>query len=74
VFWEVDLRADYTGVAVGAFHDCNFPPPTRSVWEESKHEWVAFAHDIPHFAQARSTQLGLEGLARVGCDSSLISR
>jgi hypothetical protein len=49
VFWEADLRPDHTGVAVGAFHDANFPPPTLSVWEESKHGWVAFAHDLRHF-------------------------
>ena len=55
VFWEADLRPDHTGVAVGAFRDSNFPPPTRSVWEESKHEWVDLPDDIPHFAQARAT-------------------
>ena len=53
--WQADLRPDHTGVAVGAFHDSKFPPPTRSVWEESKHEWVALADDIPHFAQGRPT-------------------
>ena len=55
VFWDADLRPDHIGVAVGAFHDSNFPRPTRSIWEDSKHEWVAFAHDVPHFAQARPT-------------------
>ena len=55
VFWEADLRPDNIGVAVGAFRDSNFPRPTRSVWEESKHGWVAFAHDIPHLAQGRPT-------------------
>jgi hypothetical protein len=51
VFWEADLRPDHIGVAVGAFNDANFPPPTLSVYEESKHGWVAFAHDLPHFAK-----------------------
>src|ERR1700730_5359844 len=55
VFWEADLRPDNIGFAVGAFRDSNFPRPTRSVWEESKHGWVAFAHDIPHLAQGRPT-------------------
>jgi hypothetical protein len=55
VFWDADLRPDHIGIAVGAFHDSNFPPPTRSVWEESKHEWIAFSHDVPHFAQGRPT-------------------
>ena len=51
MFWEADLRPDHVGVAVGAFHDANFPPPTLSIYEESKHDWVAFAHDLPHFAK-----------------------
>jgi len=55
VFWDADLRPDHIGVAVGAFRDANFPPPTRSVWEESKHGWVAFAHDVSHFAHGRPT-------------------
>jgi len=38
VFWEADLRPDNIGVGVGAFGDSRFPRPTRSVWEESKHE------------------------------------
>jgi hypothetical protein len=49
VFWEADLRPDHIGVAVGAFHDASFPPPTGSIYEESKHGWVAFAHDFAHF-------------------------
>ena len=55
VFWEADLMPNNIGVAVGAFHDSNFPRPTRSVWEESKHEWVTFDHDLPHFVQGRPT-------------------
>lgn len=54
VFWEPDLWPDHFGVAVGAFHDTNFPPPTLSVWEESKHGWVAFACDLRHFQRMRT--------------------
>src|SRR6516162_1425618 len=49
VFWEADLRPDHIGVAVGAFHDADFPRPTLSVWEESKHGWVGFTHDFAHY-------------------------
>jgi hypothetical protein len=52
VFWEADLRPDSIGVAVGAFGDSSFPRPTLSVWEESKHGWVAFARDFAHFPRA----------------------
>jgi hypothetical protein len=55
VFWEADLRPDHIGVAVGAFHDPNFPPPTVSVWEESKHGWVAFTHDLARLPTQRQT-------------------
>jgi len=55
VFWEADLRPDHIGVAVGAFHDANFPRPTVSVWEVSKHGWVAFTHDLAHFPTGRPT-------------------
>jgi len=53
VFWEADLRPEHIAVAVGAFGDSGFPPPTRSVWEESKHRWFAFAHDLGHFSRGR---------------------
>jgi hypothetical protein len=53
VFWEADLRPELIGVAVGTFPESDFPRPTRSVWEESKHEWVAFAHELLRFPQGR---------------------
>jgi len=55
VFWEADLRPDHIGVAVGAFHDAIFPPLTVSVWEESKHGWVVFTHDLAHSLNGRPT-------------------
>ena len=55
VFWEADLRPDNVGVTVGAFADSGFFRPTRSIWEESKHGWVAFAHDLPHLPRGRSS-------------------
>jgi hypothetical protein len=53
VFWEADLRPELIGIAVGAFPESDLPQPTRSVWEESKHEWVAFAHEVVRFPQGR---------------------
>ena len=40
-------------------HDANFPRPTVSVWEESKHGWVAFIHDLRHLTHGRPTSQGL---------------
>ena len=35
----------FTAVAVGAFADPDFPPPTISVYENRKHAWVAVMGD-----------------------------
>ena len=41
VFWEPLRKPEMIAVAVGAFADPNFPPPSQSVHEESRHPWVA---------------------------------
>ena len=51
VCWTFDLRPDRYGVAVGAFNDPSFPPPTVSIWEQSKHPWIELSADIQHFPQ-----------------------
>ena len=38
VFWE--LLPEFYSVAVGAFADPQFPPPTVAVYEERKHPWA----------------------------------
>ena len=53
VYWDADIRPDHYGIAVGAFADPDFPPPTYSVWEESKHAWVYLPEGVQHFQQAR---------------------
>lgn len=40
VYWTDDQNPGIVAVAVGAFADPGFPPPSRSVWEERKHSWV----------------------------------
>ena len=52
VYWTADLRPDHYGVAVGCFGDPSFAQPTRVVWSESKHAWVAFPEDAQMFEQA----------------------
>ena len=52
VYGEVDARPGLIGISVGAFADPNFPAPTRSIWEQSRHSWVAFDHEVSHFPQA----------------------
>jgi hypothetical protein len=43
------------GVAVGAFADPDFPAPARSVFDESKHKWIAFGADVPGFSRGRDS-------------------
>jgi hypothetical protein len=41
VFLTTAEAPDLVAVAVGAFADPAFPPPTRAVYESRRHPWVA---------------------------------
>jgi len=51
VFWEAEGTPDMVSVAIGAFADPTFPPPTRTVWTENKHAWLPFPDEIPRHRQ-----------------------
>ena len=48
VFYKAEYAPDIVAVPVGAFADPSFPPPTVSVWEKRRHEWV----DLPELPDA----------------------
>lgn len=48
LYWEWDFRPDWCVVAVGTFADPAFPPPTASIYEESKHAWVQLPDGTKH--------------------------
>jgi hypothetical protein len=52
LFWEADKRPGMIAISVGAFGDPDFSPPARSIYESSKHHWIAFGVDIPCHDQA----------------------
>ena len=52
VYAENDGRPGLVAIPVGAFADPNFPKPTRSIWEQSKHSWVAFNQEVEHLPEA----------------------
>ena len=54
VFWENERLPDIVSVAIGAFADPHFPPPVRTVWTRSKHDWLGFP-DIPHHPESPPT-------------------
>ena len=47
LFWQTEGKPENLTVAVGAFADPAFPAPNRTVWTQTKHEWLAFPPDIP---------------------------
>jgi hypothetical protein len=53
VCWTLDLRPNHYGIAVGAFNDPSFPAPRYSVWEATKHSWVAVPDGAVRFEQGR---------------------
>jgi len=56
VYWQNERLPDYYGIAVGAFADPDFPPPTLSGWEESKHSSINLPEGMQHFQQGPSAE------------------
>ena len=52
VYWTADLRPQHIGIALGSFADPSFKRPTRVVWAQHSHPWIAFPSDIPAYPQA----------------------
>ena len=50
VFWYAEWGPALIGIAFGAFADPSMPRPTVSVWETTRHPWVAFDHQLDRFA------------------------
>jgi hypothetical protein len=40
------------GVAVGAMANPKYPPPVRSVEEQTKHDWIHIDGAVEHFRQS----------------------
>jgi hypothetical protein len=54
VYWQASGFPRHCGVAVGAFADPTFLPPSFSVWEESMHRWLRLMPGIERFARGRT--------------------
>ena len=54
VYFTAELKPGVIGIAVGAFADKDIPKSMRSVWEQSRHEWLGLPEDIPHFPRGRA--------------------
>jgi hypothetical protein len=54
LYWDADMRPDWFLVAVGAFADPNFPPPSVSIFEASRHAWTLLPDHISRLQGANS--------------------
>ena len=46
VFFTEPTTPDLVAVPVGAFGDPTFPPPTRSIYESRKHQWLTMSAEM----------------------------
>jgi hypothetical protein len=56
VYWYSDKFPNVVGVGVGAISDPKLPAPVRSVWEQSKHDWVNIESAAEHFPKGKPPQ------------------
>jgi len=56
LYWTTARNPGMLGIAVGGFADPKFQRPGRSVFDESKHDWVVFPSDIAGFLRGRDSQ------------------
>jgi hypothetical protein len=52
IYWRADNLPSLIGVAVGALADPKYPAPVRSIFEQSKHDWVQIDGAVEHFQQS----------------------
>ena len=43
--------AEKVGIAGGCFADPGFPPPTLSIYEKRRHEWINAPEDVPCYME-----------------------
>jgi hypothetical protein len=46
--WQIDADPSLVAIAVGAFADPTFPPPSYSVYEARKHAWAPMPAEVEH--------------------------
>ena len=56
IYWKADNLPSMIGLAVGAFADPRHPAPVRSVFEQSKHDWVQILGAVEHFQQSSAVR------------------
>ena len=54
VYARAGKHSTMLGIAVGTICDPAYPAPVRSVWEETKHDWVVIPEPAEHYPRGRS--------------------
>jgi len=52
IYWKADNLPSLIGVAVGTLADPKYPAPVKSVFEQSKHNWVQVDGAVEHFQRS----------------------
>lgn len=55
VYAKASRVPEIVGVTVGSIADPAFPRPARSVYEQSKHHWIALPDDMSHHLRGRDS-------------------
>ncbi len=55
VFARAEKYADIVGITLGSLADPAFPPPHRTVYEQSRHGWVTLPDDMPRHPRGRDS-------------------
>jgi hypothetical protein len=51
VYLKLGKQPDLIGIAIGTIADPALQAPVWSVWEQSKHHWIAMPENVQHFEQ-----------------------
>jgi hypothetical protein len=55
LYVRTSKHAMMVGITVGSFADASFPPPVRSVYEQSRHAWIDLPQDLPRHARGSNS-------------------
>lgn len=48
LYWRTSFKPDMIGTAIGAIGDPAYPAPLSSLWERSRHTWIAVGTAAEH--------------------------
>ena len=55
LYAKASRMPEITGITVGTLANPTYPPPVRSVYEQSKHDWVSLPDSLSHHPRGRDS-------------------